>query len=101
MCIGLCSNVTGTSDQVAWNTHTCAKTTFFRWRRVTQVFSLPINRGGQLQDFIPIGANVLDVQHAADHRFERVIGRVARDVVESIWAIVQISFLLYKPRCIA
>lgn len=37
--------------------------------------------GGQPQDFVPMGADVLDVERAAEHRFQRVIGRVtSRDV---------------------
>jgi hypothetical protein len=41
MCIDLRANVAGTSDQVAWNTHNCAQTTFSRWRLVTRVLGLP------------------------------------------------------------
>ena len=40
-----------------------------------------LDRGGQPQDLVPMGADVLDVERAADHRFERVIGGIAlRDV---------------------
>ncbi len=40
-----------------------------------------LDRGGQPQDFVPMGADVLDVERAADHRLERVIGGIAlRDV---------------------
>ncbi len=40
-----------------------------------------LDRGGQPQDFVPMGADVLDVERAADHGFQRVIGGVAlRDV---------------------
>ncbi len=39
-----------------------------------------LDRGGQPQDFVPMGADVLDVERAADHR-QRVIGGIAlRDV---------------------
>ena len=41
MCIRLRANVTGMPDQVAWNTHHCAPTTFSRWRLVTRVLGLP------------------------------------------------------------
>ncbi len=42
----------------------------------------PLDRGGQPQGFRPNGrADVLDVERAADHRLERVIGGIAlRDV---------------------
>ncbi len=40
-----------------------------------------LDRGGQPQDFVPMGADVLDVERAADRGFQRVIGGVAlRDV---------------------
>ncbi len=40
-----------------------------------------LDRGGQPQNLVPMGADVLDVERAADHRFERVIGGIAlRDV---------------------
>ena len=40
-----------------------------------------LDRGGHPQDFIPMGADVLDVERAADHRFQRLVGGIAlRDV---------------------
>ncbi len=33
-----------------------------------------LDRRGQPEDFIPMGADVLDIERAADHRLERVIG---------------------------
>ncbi len=40
-----------------------------------------LDRGGQPQDFIPVGADALDIERAADHRFQSVIGVVAlRDI---------------------
>ena len=41
-----------------------------------------LDRGGQPQDFVPMGADVLDVERATDHRLERVIGGVALRNVE-------------------
>jgi hypothetical protein len=41
-----------------------------------------LDRRGQPQDFIPMGADMLDVERAADHRLERVIGGFALGDVE-------------------
>ena len=41
-----------------------------------------LDRGGQPQDVVPMRANMLDVERAADHRFERVIGGIALGDVE-------------------
>ena len=40
-----------------------------------------LDRGGQPQDFVPMGANVLDIERAADHRLQRIVSDIAfRDV---------------------
>jgi hypothetical protein len=41
-----------------------------------------LDRGGQPQNFVPMGADMLDVERAADHRLERVIGGFALGNVE-------------------
>ncbi len=48
-----------------------------------------LDRGGQPQNFVPVVTDMLDVECAADHRFQRVIGGFTfRDVelgVAQVW----------------